>query len=65
VINGLDYAFPNAMASSRRKYPRLNALAGRIAAQPRIAAYLASPRRLDFNNEGIFRHYAELDPHRR
>jgi glutathione S-transferase len=36
-------------------------LSARVAAQPRIAAYLASPRRLAFNNEGIFRHYPELD----
>ena len=26
-----------------------------------IAAYLASPRRLAFNESGIFRHYPELD----
>ena len=61
VMKGLDYAFPNAIARVRRKYPLLNALSERIAAQPRIAAYLASPRRLEFNNEGIFRHYPELD----
>jgi glutathione S-transferase len=61
VMKGLEYAFPNAMSHSRRKYPLLNALSERIAAQPRIAAYLASPRRLAFNNEGIFRHYPDLD----
>jgi glutathione S-transferase len=61
VMAGLDYAFPNAMAQSRRRYPLLRALAARVATQPHIAAYLASPRRLVFNNEGIFRHYAELD----
>jgi len=32
-----------------------------VAARPRIAAYLASPRRIAFNEQGIFRHYAELD----
>ena len=31
------------------------------AARPRIKAYLASPRRLPFNELGIFRHYPELD----
>jgi glutathione S-transferase len=61
VMAGLDYAFPSAMAQSRRRYPLLRALTARVAAQPRIAAYLTSPRRLAFNNEGIFRHYPELD----
>ena len=61
VMKGLDYAFPNAMARGRRKYQLLNALTARVATQPRIAAYLLSPRRLAFTNEGIFRHYPELD----
>jgi glutathione S-transferase len=43
------------------KYPRLVALHDRIAARPRIAGYLSSPRRLPFIQEGIFRHYPELD----
>ena len=37
------------------------ALHARVAARPRIAAYLASPRRIPFNEQGIFRHYGELD----
>lgn len=61
VIAGLDYAFPNAMAKGARQYPRLVALHARIRDRPRIGAYLASPRRLAFNNEGIFRRYPELD----
>lgn len=65
LMRGLDYAFPKAMARSGRKYPLLAALTQRVAAQPRIAAYLASPRRLAFNEQGIFRHYAELDASRR
>jgi glutathione S-transferase len=65
VIAGLHYAFPNAMAKSARQYPRLVALHARIQDRPRIAAYLASPRRLAFNNEGIFRHYPELDTARK
>jgi glutathione S-transferase len=36
-------------------------LAERVEARPNIAAYLASPRRLPFNTQGIFRHYPELD----
>jgi len=61
VMTGMHYAFPHLMAQLRRRYPLLIALSNRIPAQPRIAAYLASPRRLAFNNEGIFRHYPELD----
>jgi glutathione S-transferase len=61
IVSGLNFAFPRAMARARRKYPRLLALHSRIQDRPRIAAYLASPRRIAFNNEGIFRHYPELD----
>jgi glutathione S-transferase len=61
VIAGLNYAFPNAMAKAARQYPRLVALHARVQDRPRIAAYLASPRRIAFSNEGIFRHYPELD----
>jgi glutathione S-transferase len=61
VIAGLGYAFPNASARLARKYRRLFALHERVRERPRIAAYLASPRRIAFNEEGIFRHYPELD----
>lgn len=61
VIAGLNFAFPRAMASAARKYPRLFELHSRIQDRPRIAEYLGSPRRIPFNNEGIFRHYPELD----
>jgi len=61
VMAGLNYAFPRAMTKSARKYRRLFALHGRVQERPPIAAYLASPRRIPFNDEGIFRHYAELD----
>ena len=61
MIEGLRYAFPHAMAKQERKYPRVIALHDRTAARPRLAAYLESERRLPFNQEGIFRHYAELD----
>ena len=65
LVRGLEYAFPRAMASAERKYSQLYALAQTVEAQPRIAAYLASARRLPFNNDGIFRHYPELDAPRR
>ena len=61
VVEGLRYAFPNAMARLEPKLPRLVALRDRVAERPRIAAYLASKRRLPFNQKGIFRHYPELD----
>ncbi|HVV84963.1 MAG TPA: glutathione S-transferase [Kofleriaceae bacterium] len=61
VVEGLGYAFPRALAHLRDDLPRLLALRDRIAARPRVAAYLASERRLPFNTQGIFRHYPELD----
>ncbi|HUJ85761.1 MAG TPA: glutathione S-transferase [Burkholderiales bacterium] len=61
MIAGLRYAFPRAMARLERRRAWAAALHDRIAARPRIAAYLASPRRIPFNESGIFRHYAELD----
>ena len=61
MIADLRYAFPRAMARLERKHPRLAALHDRVAARPRIAAYLASTWRIPFNQQGIFRHYPELD----
>ncbi|MBX4894622.1 glutathione S-transferase [Rhizobium bangladeshense] len=61
VIEGLTYAFPNAIANSMAEYPALLALHDSVAKRPNIARYLASPRRLAFNEEGIFRHYPDLD----
>ena len=61
VIEGLRYAFPKAMARIEPGYPGLIDLHERVAARPNIAAYLASKRRIPFNQEGIFRHYPELD----
>ena len=61
MIEGLRYAFPCAMTKQQRQYRRVIALHDRVAARPRLAAYLASERRLPFNEEGIFRHYPELD----
>jgi len=61
MIAGLRYAFPRAMARLEPAHQRLAALHAHVAARPRIAAYLASPRRIPFNQQGIFRHYPELD----
>jgi glutathione S-transferase len=61
LVAGLRYAFPQALARIDAGYPLLAALHDRVAARPRIRAYLASDRRLPFNEEGIFRHYPDLD----
>jgi len=61
VMEGLRYAFPKAMRRMGPRYPGLIALHGMVAERPNIAAYLASRRRIPFNEEGIFRHYPELD----
>ena len=61
MVEGLRYAFPRAMARVERKYPKLVANHDRMAARPRLAAYLASKRRIPFNQQGIFPHYSALD----
>ena len=61
AARGLEYAFPNAMASLAPKLSAVLALAARVEARPNIARYLASPRRIPFNEQGVFRHYPELD----
>ena len=61
VVAGLSYAFPRAMKRLAGDYPHVGALHGAVARLPRIAAYLASERRIPFNEDGIFRHYDELD----
>ncbi|MBR0673764.1 glutathione S-transferase [Neoroseomonas soli] len=62
LVSGLTYAFPKASRTALRKAPKVAALTKAVAARPRIAAYLASERRIPFNEYGIFRHYPELDP---
>ena len=61
MMAGLAYAFPRTMKRLARCYPRLASLHDRVAERRRIAAYLASPRRIPFNEQGIFRQYDELD----
>ena len=61
VIEGLHYAFPHAMRDFDRKYPLLHVLHDSVRQRPNIARYLASERRIAFNESGIFRHYPELD----
>jgi glutathione S-transferase len=61
VVAGLRYAFPQVMAALEAGFPRVVALHDRVVSRPRLAAYLKSPRRIAFNEHGIFRHYPELD----
>lgn len=61
VIAGLRYAFPSATRKALRNRPRLRALHDEVFERPRIARYVASGRRLAFNNEDLFRRYPELD----
>jgi glutathione S-transferase len=61
MLEGLRYAFPRAMKKQEKACRRLLAIHDRTASRRRLAAYLASPRRIPFNQHGIFRHYPELD----
>lgn len=59
LVSGLCHAFPRAM---ERELPAsLADHRARVEARPNVAAYLASPRRMAFNLDGIFRAYPELD----
>jgi len=61
IVAGMRYAFPKAMAKHEKKLPRAVALHDLVAKRPRIAAYLASDRRIPFSQWGIYRYFKELD----
>ena len=61
VVEGLRYAFPKAMKGYEKSYPLVAAVHDMVEKRPNIAAYLKSERRLAFSEDGIFRHYPELD----
>ena len=61
VVEGLRYAFPKAAGQAMAKTPGVVQLHDRVAKLPKVAAYLRSPRRIPFNEQGIFRHYPALD----
>lgn len=61
ILRGLGYAFPKALAHYGERIPGLIALRERVDALPKIAAYRASSRCIDFCEHGIFRAYPELD----
>jgi glutathione S-transferase len=61
LVEGLLYALPKAAPKALKKTPLVTRLHDGVATHKRLAAYLASERRLPFNQQGIFRHYPELD----
>jgi len=61
IVEGLRYAFPKRMKKFERKVPRVIALHARIRRRPRIAAYMASERRIAVSQWGIYRYFKELD----
>jgi glutathione S-transferase len=61
VVEGLRYAFPRSMLRHERGHPKLLKLRDRVIERPNVAAYLASERRIPFNQHGIFRNYPELE----
>jgi len=61
IVEGMGYAFPNMLARLAPEIPGLMELHARVVRRPNVAAYLDSRRRLPFNEDGIFRHYPELD----
>lgn len=61
LVEGLRYAFPNAMQDALKKAPLVKRLHAEVAQHKRLAAYLRSDRRIAFNEDGIFRCYPALD----
>ena len=61
VVAGLRYAFPRASRRVLRDCPRVARLHDDVFDRPRLRRYLASERRLAFNDDDIFRRYPELD----
>lgn len=61
LVDGLLYAFPKATQRALETRPLVAALHLRVAGHRRVAPYLASERRIAFNEDGIFRRYPELD----
>lgn len=61
LVDGLLYAFPRASRRALKKAPLVAALHQRVAGHKRLLGYFESERRIAFNEQGIFRHYPELD----
>jgi len=61
LVEGLRYMFPRRMRTLEPDLPNLIRVHDQVAQLPGVRAYLRSDRRLPFGEEGIFRHYPELD----
>jgi len=61
LFEGLRFSFPKAMVRLEPQHAQLVALRDRVSMRPNVAAYMRSPRRLAFNERGVFRQYPELD----
>jgi glutathione S-transferase len=61
LVAGLHYAFPKATARALGRTPAVVKLHANVGRRQRVHDYLLSPRRIPFNEEGIFRRYPELD----
>ncbi|HSV60061.1 MAG TPA: glutathione S-transferase [Variovorax sp.] len=61
LVEGLRHAFPKASARALARTPAVVKLHDNVRRRQRIHDYLRSPRRIDFNEYGIFRRYPELD----
>ncbi|WP_448501793.1 glutathione S-transferase [Sphingomonas sp.] len=61
LVEGLRYMFPRRMKAIEGEYPALLTIHARAGELEGVRAYLASGRRIAFNEQGIFRHYPELD----
>jgi glutathione S-transferase len=59
VMEGLQYAFPNAM--KKTNYGNLARLREKVRERQNLKSYLISRRRIPFNQSGLFRYYPELD----
>ena len=61
VLEGLSYAFPRTMRRLAPRMKRLQRLRESVRERPRVAAYLASTRRVPFNEDDLFRNYPEME----
>ncbi|KAH8103035.1 glutathione S-transferase C-terminal-like protein [Cristinia sonorae] len=63
VLSGISYAFPKRLATLRASgdYANVFKLKDRVESEKGIKEYITSGKRLSFNENGIFRHYPELD----
>ena len=61
LVAGLRYAFPKAAARALAAAPAVAKLHANVGRRQRVNDYLRSPRRIAFNEDGIFRAYPELD----